>query len=139
MVTLLVLLDQLIELIILDMGHDLRIRVILHDLEYLNLMRLQGPAIAIYQIPEEIQQFRLVVTVLRLALNILTYFSDEFKHCRLIIQHSLVIVIHLLEEIYAAYVLADMMYQPRDMPLHEGLDLVEVLNQRNDEVVTEME
>lgn len=121
------------------MGHDLRIRVILHDLKYLNLMRLQGPAIAIYQIPEEIQQFRLVVTVLWLTLNILTNFSDEFKHCRLIIQHSLVIVIHLLEEIYAAYVLADMMDEPWDMPLHERLDLVEVLNQRNDEIVTEME
>lgn len=101
------------------MCHDLRIGVILHDLEYLNLMRLQGAAIAIYQIPEEIQQFRLVVTILWLTLNILTNFSDEFKHCRFIIQHSLVVVIHLLEEIYAAYVLADMMYQPRDMPLHE--------------------
>lgn len=100
------------------MGHDLRIRVILHNLEDLNLMRLQGPAIAIYQIPEEIQQFRLVVTILWLTLNILTNFSDEFKHCRLIVKHGLVVVIHLLEEVYAANVFADVVDQPWDVPLH---------------------
>lgn len=100
------------------MGHDLRIRVILHNLEDLNLMRLQSPAIAIYQIPKEIQQFRLIVTILWLALNILTNFSDEFKHCRLIVKHGLVVVIHLLEEIDAADVFADVVDQPWDVPLH---------------------
>ena len=102
-------------------------------------MRLQRTPIAVYQIPEEIQQFGLVVAVFRLAFNVLTDLINEFKHCRLIVEHGLVVIVHLLQEVNAAHVLADVVDQLRNVPLHQRLDLVEVLDKGDDEVVTEVE
>lgn len=81
LIAFLILSNEIIKLSIAHMCHDLRIRIILHDLEYLYLMRLERPAIAVNKIPKEIQQLRLVVALLRLTLDVLADLSDELKHC----------------------------------------------------------
>ena len=62
-VVVLVLLNQR-SYVLLSRVHYILIRVILHNFEDLNLMTPQTSSIAVYQIPEEIQQLALIVAIL---------------------------------------------------------------------------
>ena len=115
--------------------HDVDIGIILHDLKDLNLMTPEAPAIAIDEVSEEVDQLTLIITIFSFFFNVLADIFDELKHVNFIVEHRLVIVVHLLQEINAAHVALNVMDHLRNVPLHLGLDLVEVLYQRNDEEI----
>lgn len=138
-ILLLIFLDELVNVGISHVSHDVGIRVVLHDLQDLYLMGLERPPITVDEVPEEIQQFGLVVTIIGLVLDVLADFSNELEDCTFVIEHGLVIIVHFFQEIDAADVPLDVMDHAWDVPLHKGFNLVEVFNQRDDEVVRKME
>jgi len=95
----------------------------------------QTSSITVDQIPEEIQQFRFVIALIILSLDILADFFNQFKNLSLLEKHDLVVIIHLFEEVNTSYIFLDMMLHFRNMFLHYFFDLVEVFNQRNDEII----
>lgn len=102
-------------------------------------MRLECTSIAVNEVPEEIQQFGFVVAIIRLLLDILTDFRDELEDCTFVVEHGLVVIVHFLQEINAANVSLYMMNHAWNVPLHQRFYLVEVFNQRDDEIVRQME
>lgn len=138
-VLLLVLLDELVEVGLGDEHHDVGIGVVLHDLEDLYLVGLECPAVAVDEVPEEVEQFGLVVAVFRFVLDVFADLGDELEDGGLVVEHGLVVVVHLLEEVDAADVALDVVDHLGDVPLHQRLYLVEVLDQRHDEVVRQVQ
>ena len=96
MILFFILSDQGLQITGIKLNHDIDIGVILHNLQYLYLMILQSPTITVNKIPKEIQQFRFIVALITLALNIDADVLNQLKNYRLVIEHSLIIVIHLL-------------------------------------------
>jgi 23S rRNA C2498 (ribose-2'-O)-methylase RlmM len=72
-------------------------------------------------------------------LNVLTDLSDELEHCRLIVEHSLIVVVHLLQEINASHVFLNVMDHLGNVPLHQGFDLIEVFDHRDNKIVRKMQ
>jgi hypothetical protein len=107
----------------------------LHDFEDLNLDELETAAVAVNEVPEKVQQFRLVIRRIALLLDGIAHELDELKHLRLIVQHVLVIVVHLFEEIDTADILFDVLEHFGDFLDHDDLDFVEVLNHGHNELV----
>jgi len=138
-VVLLVLLDELLQVGLGDVHHDVGIGIILHDLEDLYLVRLECPAVAVDEVPEEVEQLGLVVAVFGFVLDVLADFGDELEDGGLVVEHGLVVVVHFLEEVDGADVALDVVDHLGNVPLHQRLDLVEVLDQRHDEVVGQVQ
>ena len=63
----------------------------------------------------------------------------KFKDLGLVIKHIFVIVIHFLQEIHTTDIFLYMMNQFRDLRGHNYLDLVKVLNQGHNKLVTQMQ
>lgn len=122
-----------------DLEHDGLVTVILHDLEDLYLVALETPAVAVNQVTEEIHQLRLEVALIVLDLYIPANLLDEVEHDSLVIQHSLVVIIHLLKKINGPNILLYVMDHLRNVPLHYRFYLVEVLYQTHDEVVAHVQ
>ena len=77
----------------------------------MNLIISKSTAITIDQVPEEIQQFRFVVTgEFVLVFYYLAHSFDKFQDLGLIVQHILIVVVHLLKEIDAADVFVDVVH-----------------------------
>jgi hypothetical protein len=121
------------------MDHDVGVGIILHDLEDLYLVGHEGSAVAVYEIPEEIDKFGLVVAVFGFVLDVFADFGDELEDGGLVVEHGLVVIVHLFEEVDAADVALDVVDHFGNVPLQERLDLVEVFNEGDDEVVGEVE
>lgn len=121
--------------IFLGGDHDIVVAVVLHDFEDLYLMRPQAPSVAVNQVSKEIKQLALIVAILWFFLYVLAYFLDQVKHLDLIVEHSLVIIVHLLQKIDTADISLNVMDHFGNVPLHLSLYLVEVFNQGDDEKV----
>jgi hypothetical protein len=102
------------------------------------LIELEGLSIAIDEESEEVEQFRFIETIVRLILNSATDLLDELEKVGFIEQHSLVVVIHLLEEVDAANVLLEVVADHRNVRNKTGLDVLEVPDETHQELITEM-
>jgi hypothetical protein len=111
----------------------------LHDLQDLDLVRPQASAVAVDEIPEEIQQLTLVVAVFRLLFDIFAYFFDKLEDLQLIVEHSFVVIVHFLQKVNAAHIALNMVDHLGNVPLHLSFDLVEVFNQRHNEKIAHMQ
>ena len=56
-----------------------------------------------------------------------------------VIKHCFVVIIHLFEEVDATYITFNVMDHLGNVPLHFSFDLIVVLDQRYDEIVTHVE
>ena len=102
-------------------------------------MTSQTPSVAVYQIPEEIQQLALVITILRFLFNVLADVLDQIKDLDLVVKHGFVVIVHLLQEVNATHVPLYVVDHLGNVPLHLSLDLVEVLDKGNYEVVAHVQ
>jgi hypothetical protein len=103
------------------------------------LDELKTAPIAVNKVPEKVQQLRLVIRRIALLFNGIAHELDEFKYLGLIVQHVLVIVVHLFEEINTSDILFDVLQHFGYFLNHDNLDLVEILNQGHNELVTQVE
>jgi hypothetical protein len=111
----------------------------LHDFEDLNLDEFETAAIAVNKVPEKVQQLRLVIRRIAFLFDGIAHELDEFKDLGLIVEHVLVIVVHLFEEIDTADILFNMLQHFGYFLNHDNLDFVEVLNQGHNKLVTQVE
>lgn len=83
---------------------------------YLN--ELKTSTITIYQISEEIKQFRFVIILNTLIFYSITHEFDETKHLSLIVEHVFVIIVHLFQEIHTTNVFINVMNHFWDLFYH---------------------
>ena len=112
------------------------ITIILHNFKDLDLISSKTASIAIDQIPEEINQLAFIVILIRLVFNILAYHLNQIEDSNLIVKHCLVVIVHLLKEINATYVMLDVVDHFGNKYLDLRFYLVEVLDQSYDEIIT---
>jgi hypothetical protein len=77
----------------------------LHNFEDLNLNEFKTAPIAVNKVSEKVQQLRLVIRRIALLFNGIAHELDELKDLGLIVEHVLVIVVHLFEEINTSDIL----------------------------------
>lgn len=82
-----------------DVYQDVLVTVVLHYLQNEDLVERQWLLIKEYQAPKEIQQFGPVETRLRQTINNLTDPTGQTMHLPLIIEHILIIIVHLPEKV----------------------------------------
>lgn len=79
-----------------DINSDKFKGVILHNFQNLNLIVFEGLSIAVDEKSEEIEQFRFIEALFRLAVNREAYLFNEFDDVNLIEKHCFVIIMHFL-------------------------------------------
>jgi hypothetical protein len=123
----------------IDVERDVLVGVILHDLEDEDLVVLEGLSIAVDQESEEVEQFRLVETAFGFTVDRVADFLDQFAHIDLVEEKGFVVVVHLLQEIDAAHVFADMVLDRGKVANQSRLDVLVVPDQTHQELVTEVQ
>lgn len=123
--------NQLLDVFFCDLKDDLLIWIILHNLQYLNLIELKRLTVAVNQKTEEIKQLAFVETALRLAFNSAANLLYKLEQAGLIEQHSLVVVVHLLEEVNAAHVASQVVADRRNVRDQAWLYVLEVPDETN--------
>lgn len=108
--------------------HNVVIAVVLHYLKNLYLMCSQTSSIAVDQIPKEIHKFAFIIAIFSFSLNILTDHLYEFEDSDLLIEHSLVVVIHFFEEIDATDVSTYVVNHLGNVSLKLSFYLIKVLD-----------
>lgn len=98
---------QTSDIVSFEVRDDAVVVVILHDLEDEDLVVLEGFPVKVDQVSEEINQFGFVVGTF-LRLDGVADQPDECGDIHIVVQHTFVVVVHLLQQIYHSDVVADM-------------------------------
>lgn len=121
-----------------DALQNVGVVVILHDLEDENLVVAQALVVQIDEVPEEVQQFGLVQDV-GLLVDLVANCADQHLYLCLIVQHILVVVIHLLQQINATDVFIKVPHHDGQVWNDFGFHLLVVFNQSHDHLITQVQ
>jgi hypothetical protein len=72
------------------------IAIILHNFQDLYLMSSEASAVAVDEIPKEIHKFAFVVAIFGFVFDMLTNIFDKFEDSKLLVEHSLIVIVHFL-------------------------------------------
>jgi hypothetical protein len=100
-----------------DVDHYVAVAIILHNLKNLYLVGFEAAAVEVNEVAEKVKQLAFIVAFFWLFFYVFANLLDQVKDLQLVVEHSLIVVIHFLEEVDAPYVFADVLHHFRNVAL----------------------